>query len=69
MEEVRRHKEHWPHVKESILAGTYIPQPVKRVDIPKPSGKGVRSLDMPVVLDRFIQQMLLARYRSFNRLS
>jgi RNA-directed DNA polymerase len=52
-------KEYWPRIKEQLLAGTYIPQPVRRVDIPKPSGKGVRSLGIPVVLDRFIQQAIL----------
>jgi RNA-directed DNA polymerase len=49
----------WPRIKQQLLSGTYIPQPVKRVDIPKPSGKGTRSVGIPTVLDRFIQQACL----------
>ena len=51
-------KEHWPAIREQLLSGTYKPQPVKRVEIPKPDG-GVRKLGIPSVLDRFIQQAVL----------
>ena len=45
----------WAFIKADILDGTYIPSPVKRVEIPKPNG-GKRSLGIPTVLDRLIQQ-------------
>ena len=51
-------KRHWPKIREQLLAGTYQPQPVKRVEIPKPDG-GVRKLGVPTALDRFIQQAIL----------
>ena len=51
-------REHWPNIRSQLLSGTYQPQPVKRVEIPKPDG-GVRKLGVPCVVDRLIQQALL----------
>ncbi len=50
-------KQHWPTIKANLLAGEYIPSPVRRVDIPKPQG-GVRTLGIPTLTDRLIQQAL-----------
>jgi RNA-directed DNA polymerase len=51
-------KQHWPAIREQLLSGTYVPHPVKRVEIPKSDG-GVRKLGIPTVLDRFIQQAVM----------
>ena len=50
-------KVHWPSVKTALLEGRYLPQPVRGVDIAKPTG-GVRTLGVPTVVDRLIQQAL-----------
>ena len=50
-------KDHWPRVRSQLDAGTYRPQPVRRVMIPKPSG-GLRKLGVPAVVDRLICQAI-----------
>jgi len=50
-------KAHWAKVRQALLAGEYMPQAVRKVEIPKPQG-GVRTLGIPTVVDRLIQQAL-----------
>ena len=58
-QQLRDHaRKHWETIRAKLLSGTYVPSPVRRVEIPKPNG-GVRLLGTPTVLDRWIQQMLL----------
>src|ERR1700684_4400477 len=52
-------RQHWPVIREQLLNGTYEPKPVRRVEIQKPDGGGVRKLGIPTVLDRFVQQAVM----------
>lgn len=57
--ELEKHLQaHWDKIGAKLLAGTWVPSPVRRVEIPKPNG-GTRMLGIPTVMDRLIQQMLL----------
>src|SRR5258708_26536776 len=52
-------KQHGPAIREQLLNGTYEPKPVRRVEIRKPDGSGMRKLGIPTVLDRLIQQAMM----------
>src|ERR1700676_2479868 len=52
-------KQYWPDIRDQLLNGTYEPKPVRRVEIPKPDGGGVRKLGIPTGLDRFVQQAVM----------
>jgi RNA-directed DNA polymerase len=52
-------QQHWPAIREQLLRGTYEPKPVRRVEIEKPDGGGMRKLGIPTVLDRFVQQAVM----------
>jgi RNA-directed DNA polymerase len=59
VEELRGYlKQHWPKLREQLLSGSYQPQPVRRVEIPK-AGGGMRKLGIPTAVDRLIQQAIL----------
>ena len=52
-------EQHWPAIRDQLWNGTYAPKPVRRVEIEKPDGGGMRKLGIPTVLDRFVQQAVM----------
>jgi RNA-directed DNA polymerase len=52
-------QQHWPVIREQLWNGTYEPKPVRRVEIEKPDGGGMRKLGIPTVRDRFVQQAVM----------
>jgi len=58
VDDLKKHlRTDWPRIREQLLSGTYKPSPVRKVEIPKPGG-GKRTLGIPTVMDRMIQQAL-----------
>ena len=57
-------REYFTRIWDEIRYGTYKPQPVRRVEIPKPDGKGMRMLGISTVMDRVIQQAVLQRLQA-----
>ena len=53
-------KQHWQGMKVSLAAGSYLPRAIRKVDIPKPNGD-TRTLGVPTVVDRLIQQAIAQR--------
>jgi hypothetical protein len=54
-------QQHGPAIPEQLLNGTYEPKPVRRVEIEKPDGGGMRKLGIPTVADRIVQQVRFPR--------